>query len=196
MNISDFLSNRDVLIGVSASDKVRLLRQLSTHAANELGLDPNNVSEAVARREALGSTGVGNGVALPHARVSNLKQPFGLLARLKHGIDFEAVDDQPVDIVFLLLIPEAADSAQLNALACIARKLRDQRHFGMFVGQRIARASSRLLPSPASPRSGQIGSARLKYTVQCVLHLLKRKPPMGVTRSRRARVTVTKDSPG
>ena len=125
MNISDFLSNRDVLIGVSASDKVRLLRQLSTHAANELGLDPNNVSEAVARREALGSTGVGNGVALPHARVSNLKQPFGLLARLKHGIDFEAVDDQPVDIVFLLLIPEAADSAQLNALACIARKLRN-----------------------------------------------------------------------
>jgi nitrogen PTS system EIIA component len=125
LNISDFLSNRDVLIGVSASDKVRLLRQLSTDAANELGLDPNNVSEAVARREALGSTGVGIGVALPHARVSNLKQPFGLLARLKHGIDFEAVDDQPVDIVFLLLIPEAADSAQLNALACIARKLRD-----------------------------------------------------------------------
>jgi nitrogen PTS system EIIA component len=125
LNISDFLSNRDVLIGVSASDKVRLLRQLSTDAANELGLDPNNVSEAVARREALRSTGVGIGVALPHARVSNLKQPSGLLARLKHGIDFEAVDDQPVDIVFLLLIPEAADSAQLNALACIARKLRD-----------------------------------------------------------------------
>ena len=125
MNIGDFLSNRDVLIGVSAGDKARLLRQLSLHAANELGLDPNKISEAIAKREALGSTGVGNGVALPHARVSNLKEPYGLLAQLKHSIDFEAVDDQPVDIVFMLLIPEAADSAQLNALACIARKLRD-----------------------------------------------------------------------
>jgi nitrogen PTS system EIIA component len=112
-------------IGVSASDKDRLLRQLSFHAANELGLDPNDVSEAIARREELGSTGVGNGVAIPHARVSNLKKPFGLLARLRHSIDFQAVDDQPVDIVFMLLIPDAADSAQLNALACIARKLRD-----------------------------------------------------------------------
>jgi len=125
MNIGDFLSNRDVLIGVSAGDKARLLRQLSLHAANELGLDPNKISEAIAKREALGSTGVGNGVALPHARVSNLKDPYGLLAQLKHSIDFESVDDQPVDIVFMLLIPEAADSAQLNALACIARKLRD-----------------------------------------------------------------------
>jgi nitrogen PTS system EIIA component len=125
MNIGDFLSNTDVLIGVSASDKDRLLRQLSFHAANELGLDPNDVSEAIARREELGSTAVGNGVAIPHARVSNLKKPFGLLARLRHSIDFQAVDDQPVDIVFMLLIPDAADSAQLNALACIARKLRD-----------------------------------------------------------------------
>jgi PTS system nitrogen regulatory IIA component len=125
MKIGDFLSNTDVLIGVSASDKDRLLRQLSFHAANELGLDPSKVSEAIAKREALGSTGVGNGVAIPHARVSNLKKPFGLLARLRHSIDFQAVDDQPVDIVFMLLIPDAADSAQLNALACIARKLRD-----------------------------------------------------------------------
>jgi PTS system nitrogen regulatory IIA component len=125
MKIGDFLSNKDVLIGMSARDKDRLLRQLSTHAANELGLDPNKVSEAIAKREALGSTGVGNGVAIPHARVLNLKKPFGLLARLRHSIDFQAVDDQPVDIVFMLLIPDAADSAQLNALACIARRLRD-----------------------------------------------------------------------
>ena len=125
MNISDFLSPTNVLLGVSVSDKARLLHQLSTHAANELGLDPNHVSEAIATREALGSTGVGNGVALPHARVSNLERPFGLLARLQHGIDFAAIDDQPVDIVFLLLIPEEAKGTQLNALACIARKLRD-----------------------------------------------------------------------
>ena len=116
------------------------LSQLATRAANELGLDPNNVSDAVAKREALGSTGVGYGVALPHARVSHLKMPFGLLARLKHSVDFEAVDDQPVDIVFLLLMPEAADSVQLNALACIARKLRDPETLRMFVGRRIARA--------------------------------------------------------
>ena len=125
MKISDFLSDRDVLVGVATSDKAQLLRQLSTHAAKELGLDPKSVSEPVERREALGSTGVGNGVALPHARVPNLKKPFGLLARLRHSIDFQAVDDQPVDIVFMLLIPEAADSTQLNVLACVARRLRD-----------------------------------------------------------------------
>ena len=68
---------------------------------------------------------MGNGVALPHARLAELKAPFGLLARLRRPIDFEAVDDQPVDIVFLLLLPEAANSEQLNALACVARALRN-----------------------------------------------------------------------
>ena len=125
MKIPDFLSPANVVLDVRASDKSRLLQQLSTQAASELGLDPDEVSNQIAKREELGSTGVGNGVALPHARLPGLKAPFGLLARLRQGIDFEAIDGQPVDVVFLLLLPETGEGAQLNALACAARVLRE-----------------------------------------------------------------------
>jgi PTS system nitrogen regulatory IIA component len=125
MKIRDVLSPTDIIIDLRASDKTRLLRQLSAQAASELGLDPDEVSNLIAKREELGSTGVGNGVALPHARLPGLKGPFGLLARLRHAIDFGAIDDRLVDIVFLLLLPETGDRAQLNALACVARAMRD-----------------------------------------------------------------------
>ena len=125
MKISDFLTPAHVLLDVRTSDKGRLLHQLSTRAAAEVGLDAVEVSTQIAKREGLGSTGVGNGVALPHARLKGLKSPFGILAQLRHGIDFEAIDDQPVDVVFLLLLPGAPDEAHLNALACVARALRD-----------------------------------------------------------------------
>jgi nitrogen PTS system EIIA component len=144
MKISDFLSPANVMLDVRASDKSRLLHQLSTQAAAEVGLDAADVSKEIAKREDLGSTGVGNGVALPHARLKGLKSPFGLLARLRHGIDFEAIDDQPVDTVFLLLLPDAPNEAQLNALACVARALRDpeslQRIRGATDGESIFRA--------------------------------------------------------
>jgi nitrogen PTS system EIIA component len=125
MKISDLLSPADIVLDVRAKDKSRLLRELSTRAAAETGLDAHHISKQIAKREELGSTGVGDGVALPHARLRGLKAPFGLFARLRQGIDFAAVDEQPVDIVFLLLLPEAANGAQLNALACVARVLRD-----------------------------------------------------------------------
>jgi PTS system nitrogen regulatory IIA component len=126
VKISDFLSPTHVMIDVRAGDKGRLLQQLSAQAAAELGLDPKEVTEQIAKREELGSTGVGNGVALPHARLKGLDKPFGLLVRLKQGIDFAAIDDRPVDIVCILLLPDASNSTQLNALACVARVLRDQ----------------------------------------------------------------------
>ena len=125
MKISDFLSPANVMLDVRASDKTRLLRQLSAQAAAKVGLDPEDVMAQIVKREELGSTGVGDGVALPHARLAGLKTPFGLLARLRRGIDFDAVDDQPVDIVFLLLLPESAHGEQLNALARVARSLRN-----------------------------------------------------------------------
>ena len=133
MEISDLLSPTDVMIDVSASDKSRLLRRLSGLAASALGLDPNHVSEQIAKREKLG-----NGVALPHARLTGLKAPFGLLVRLRHAIDFEAIDDRPVDIVFLVLLPETADSTKQNALACVARALRHPEAL-----QRLRHASDR-----------------------------------------------------
>jgi PTS system nitrogen regulatory IIA component len=88
-------------------------------------LNADEVSTQIIKREELGSTGVGSGVALPHARLRGLKVPFGVFARLRHAIDFEAIDEQPVDLVFLLLQPDAPDDVQLNALACVARTLRD-----------------------------------------------------------------------
>ena len=112
MKIRDVLSPNDIIIDVRASDKTRLLRHLSAQAAAKFGLDPDEVATEIAKREELGSTGVGNGVALPHARLQGLKAPFGLLARLSQGIDFDAIDVEPVDIVFLLLIPGGGDSAK------------------------------------------------------------------------------------
>jgi PTS system nitrogen regulatory IIA component len=125
MKISDFLVPTQVMIDVKANDKDRLLEQLSTEAAAVAGLPADEVAREIAKREELGSTGVGNGVALPHARLTDLKAPFALFARLRHGIDFDAIDGEPVDIVVLLLIPDSGDSAKGNALACVARALRD-----------------------------------------------------------------------
>src|SRR6476660_8813303 len=104
--ISDFLSPDHVMIDIHAGEKSRLLEQLSTQAADDVGLAAQEVATEVAKREELGSTGVGSGVALPHARLQG-KAPFGLLARLRHGIQFDAIDGEPVDIVFLLLLPDA-----------------------------------------------------------------------------------------
>jgi PTS system nitrogen regulatory IIA component len=125
MKISDFLSPTDVALDVRESDKARLLQQLSSQAAAKVGLSANEVCTQIIKREELGSTGVGNGVALPHARLQGLTTPFGLFARLRHGIDFEAIDSQPVNIVFLLLLPDGTGASQLNALASVARALRD-----------------------------------------------------------------------
>jgi PTS system nitrogen regulatory IIA component len=124
MEIRDFLSPGDALIKVRAPDKTRLLQDLAARAAAALGLDPNLVTVELLKREALGSTGTGEGIAIPHARLPDLKKPFGTLVRLRHAIDFDAIDGQPVDIVFLLLLPQSQGDP-LNALASVARKLRD-----------------------------------------------------------------------
>jgi len=125
MNISDFLSPSDVTLDVRASEKSRLLLQLSIEIAAKARLNADAVAAEIAKREELGSTGVGNGVALPHARLRELKTPFGLLARLRHAIDFDAIDGEPVDIVVLLLLPDTSNSTKGNALACVARALRE-----------------------------------------------------------------------
>jgi PTS system nitrogen regulatory IIA component len=83
------------------------------------------IAQEIERREELGSTGIGGGVSMPHARFREINKPFGLLARLKQPVNFEAIDGQPVDLVFLLLLPAASQLDQLNTLAAVARKLRD-----------------------------------------------------------------------
>ena len=124
MKIKDFLSPSDVMIDVRANDKVGLLKELAARAASALDLPVDAVANEIERRDELGSTGIGGGVSIPHARFREVKKPFGLLARLKHAIEFDAIDGQPVDIVFVLLLPASSQLDQLNALAAVARKLR------------------------------------------------------------------------
>src|SRR5215470_5774497 len=124
MNIQDFLSLNDVAINVAVANKSKLLFELASKAAARLRLPPDHILEELAKREELGSTGVGDGVAIPHARFPEIDKPFGMLFRLRQPIDFDALDGKPIDVVFLLLLPESAKGEQLSALACVARKLR------------------------------------------------------------------------
>ncbi len=125
MRVSDFLSAADVTIEAAFSDKKKLLEELARRAATAVDLDPALVHAELEKREELGSTGMGGGVAIPHARFHQLRKPFGMLVRLKKPIAFEAVDGKPVDTIALLLLPDAREGERLGALACIARKLRD-----------------------------------------------------------------------
>src|ERR1022692_3397977 len=125
MEISDFLAPSDVFVGIHSSDKTRLLEDLCRRAASILKIDAYKITADILKREELGSTGMGGGVAIPHARIADVKKPFGLLARLKSAIEFDAIDRQPVDLVFLLLLPTAPAGQQLNTLALVARRLRD-----------------------------------------------------------------------
>jgi PTS system nitrogen regulatory IIA component len=125
MNIKTFLSPSDVLLDLRARDKVALLGDLASRAAAVLNLSAEVIAHEIERREELGSTGIGGGVSMPHARFREVKKPFGLLARLKQPVNFEAIDGQPVDLVFVLLLPAASQLDQLNTLAAVARKLRD-----------------------------------------------------------------------
>jgi PTS system nitrogen regulatory IIA component len=125
MKILDFLSPIDVMTNVAASDKQQLLQELARKAGLIVDVLPNRIFAELQKREELGSTGMGGGVAIPHARFQQINKPLGMLVRLRKPIDFDAVDGKPVDIVFLLLLPEAADGEQLGALALIARKLRN-----------------------------------------------------------------------
>ena len=125
IHVRDFLLPRHVLTDLRAADKGSLLHELSRCAGAALNIAPETVSAALLKREQLGSTGMGSGIAIPHACLPEVQQPFGMLARLKVPVDFEAVDGQPVDLIFLLLVPEPSKSRQVNVLASVARKLRD-----------------------------------------------------------------------
>jgi nitrogen PTS system EIIA component len=124
MKISDLLSPTDVMIDVRAPNKRLLLQELAAKAATSLGLGVDQAASYLLKREELGSTGIGSGVAIPHARLPGLQRPYGLLAKLKQPIEFDAIDGQPVDIVFVLLLPANAEDGQLGALALVARTLR------------------------------------------------------------------------
>jgi PTS system nitrogen regulatory IIA component len=125
MNISEFLAPADVIVGLRAGNKGDLIRELARRATPVTGIEPAVIANALQARELLGSTGLGRGFALPHARIPGLARFFGTFARLARPIDFQAIDDSPVDLVFLLLIPADAENEHVAALAAISRRLRN-----------------------------------------------------------------------
>lgn len=124
--ISDLLVPEAVVAGMGAATKKALFQQLGVAAARAYGLEAADVAARLAEREKLGSTGFGGGIAIPHGKLDGLKRVCGVFARLTQPVDFAAVDDMPVDLVFMLLSPTDAGAEHLKALACVSRRLRDR----------------------------------------------------------------------
>jgi PTS system nitrogen regulatory IIA component len=127
MDIADLVAPDSVFAHLHATSKKEALQVLAQRAADLTGLHQHAIFDALLQRERLGTTGIGDGIAIPHGRLPNLARLFGLFARLDTPIDFDAVDGRPVDLVFLLLAPESAGGDHLSALARISRLLRDRR---------------------------------------------------------------------
>jgi PTS system nitrogen regulatory IIA component len=123
MVLQDLLDLTRCVVDTRYADKAACLGDLAKRAATALRMDKATIGEALIHREQLGSTGLGNGIALPHARIPSLAAPFVMVLRLREPIPFEAVDEKPVDIVCLILLPANGDKT--NVLACVARRLRD-----------------------------------------------------------------------
>jgi PTS system nitrogen regulatory IIA component len=121
----EFLRPEAVAPALRANGKKQALQELSAHAARLTGLDEREVFETLLQRERLGSTGIGERIAIPHGKLPRLDRLFGLVARLERPIDFQALDGEPVDIIFLLLAPATAGADHLKALSRIARVLRE-----------------------------------------------------------------------
>jgi PTS system nitrogen regulatory IIA component len=125
MALNDILALPAVFPTLRVTSKKQALQELSARAAELLKRDEREIFETLNQRERLGSTGVGHGIAIPHGKLAKIEHLFGLFARLDKPIDFEALDGEPVDLIFLLLAPEAAGADHLKALARVARLLRD-----------------------------------------------------------------------
>ncbi len=125
MQLTEILKPDCVRVANTFSSKKRLLQEVADLAAAGWGVDPGEAVNALLERENLGPTGVGHGVALPHARLEGLEKVVGVFLRIERGTDFDAVDRQPVDLVFGLFAPEDAGVEHLKALALVSRTMRD-----------------------------------------------------------------------
>jgi PTS system nitrogen regulatory IIA component len=158
MTITDLVAPEAILPALKVNSKKQALQELAARAASLTGQNERAVFEVLLQREKLGTTAVGYGVAIPHGKLPKLEKLFGLFARLERPIDFESMDGQPVDLVFLLLAPEGAGADHLKALARIARLLRDQDVAKKLRASRDAQAIYSVLALP--PASGATPTAR------------------------------------
>jgi PTS system nitrogen regulatory IIA component len=124
MPLIDLVAPHAVVPALKVNSKKQAIQELAARAAELTGHSEREILEILQQREKLGSTGIGNGIAIPHGKLPKLERLFGLFARLDRPIDFEALDGQPVDLIFLLLAPESAGADHLKALARVARLMR------------------------------------------------------------------------
>jgi PTS system nitrogen regulatory IIA component len=125
MALNDIVALNAVIPALKVNGKKQAIQEIAARAAELTGLSERLIFETLLQREKLGSTGIGHGIAIPHGKLPKLERLFGLFARLERPIDFESLDGQPVDLIFLLLAPEGAGADHLKALARVARLLRD-----------------------------------------------------------------------
>ena len=150
MEIADLVSVDGVVADLKVSSKKQALQELSQRAAALTGLHERAIFDTLLERERLGTTGVGVGIAIPHGKLPELDRLHGLFARLAEPIDFEAIDEQPVDLIFLLLAPESAGADHLKALARVSRLLRDNAVCDKLRGSDTAEAIYALLTESAT----------------------------------------------
>lgn len=151
MEIFQLLSPDGVIANLKANSKKQALQELSARASKITGQHERAIFDTLLERERLGTTGVGNGIAIPHGRLAGLDKLYGLFARVERPIDFDSIDEMPVDLVFLLLAPESAGADHLKALARVSRLLRDKAVCEKLRGAESADAIYALLTdSPAS----------------------------------------------
>ena len=126
MQIADLLTPDSVIAAMKVQGKKQLLQELASHASPLAGIAERKIFETLTERERLGSTGVGQGIAIPHGRLGDIKKIHGIFAKIETPIDYDAVDKAPIDLVFMLLAPENAGADHLKALARVSRLLRNQ----------------------------------------------------------------------
>lgn len=153
MSLDEIIDVESVLPSVKAQNKKQLLQELSQAMGKALKLDHRLVFETLLTREKLGSTGIGQGIAIPHGKLTSLARVRGLFARLAQPIDFDSIDGQPVDLVFVLLAPDQAGADHLKALARISRMLREPAVVAKLRGTDSAEGLYAILTEPSNGAS-------------------------------------------
>ncbi|MCC0017109.1 MAG: PTS IIA-like nitrogen regulatory protein PtsN [Rhodobiaceae bacterium] len=150
MSLNDLIAQDAIIAMLKASSKKQVIQEMAEKAARITDLPSRTIFDQLLQRERLGSTGIGHGIAIPHARVPGITRLTGVFARLDKPIDFDAVDDEPVDLVFMLMAPEGEGADHLKALARIARVLRDPVNTGKIRASRDASAIYGVLNAPTT----------------------------------------------
>ena len=153
MHMSTIIHPENIILGLSALNKYKLLQALAAKAAPRLDVSSEVIFKALEHRESLGSTGIGDGIAVPHATIPGITEIFTLMVRLDKPMEFDAIDDVPVDLLFLMLVPDQAKGDYLKMLASIARTMRVD---GMLAAIRTARSSDEIFIALTTEAAGSL----------------------------------------